>query len=132
MDANQTYWEKAKWELHKNAICYFERILEAAPHKTAAVQPLTSCLANHSSKTKKHAGSCWRSKDKYISNILLRTPTHGHTGLGQAARIYLYQLCVESGWSLESLLGALNDRNEWRGRVWGICAVSATWWWSLA
>ena len=39
-------------KLHKDAACCFEQILEAAPYKTA-VQPLTSHLTNHSSKTKK-------------------------------------------------------------------------------
>ena len=29
--------EKTKWELYKNAACCFEKILEAAPHKTPAV-----------------------------------------------------------------------------------------------
>ena len=27
----------------------------------------------------KHAECCWRSKDKFISKVLLWTPTHGHT-----------------------------------------------------
>ena len=29
--------EKARWELHKNATCCFEQILEAASYKTAVV-----------------------------------------------------------------------------------------------
>ena len=32
----KTRWEKARWELHKNAKCYFEQILEAVARKTAA------------------------------------------------------------------------------------------------
>ena len=39
--------KKDRWELHKNATFCFEQILEAAPHKTAAVEPLTSHLTNH-------------------------------------------------------------------------------------
>ena len=33
----QKHGEKARWELHKNAICFFEQILEVVPFKTAAV-----------------------------------------------------------------------------------------------
>ena len=47
MDANKMRWEKAKWELHKNPVCYLEQILEVTPHKTAA---LTIYLSSHSSK----------------------------------------------------------------------------------
>ena len=34
--------KKARWEQHKNAASCFEYILEVAPRKTAAIQPLTS------------------------------------------------------------------------------------------
>ena len=36
---------------------YFEQILEAAPHKTTPVQPLTSHLKNHPSKMNKICGT---------------------------------------------------------------------------
>ena len=39
MDANKTYEEKAWRQLHKNATSHTEQVLEAAPYKTAAVQP---------------------------------------------------------------------------------------------
>ena len=42
MNADKTHWEKAWQELHKNATSYTKQILEAAPHETAAVRPLTS------------------------------------------------------------------------------------------
>ena len=38
MDINKMHGEKASWELHKNVMCCFGHILEAAPHKIAAVQ----------------------------------------------------------------------------------------------
>ena len=47
MDANKTPKERATWELHKDAACYFEQILEVASYKTAPVQPFTSHLSNH-------------------------------------------------------------------------------------
>ena len=68
MNANKMRGEKTRWDIHKNAICGFEQILEATPHKTAAVYPFTSHLTNH-------AGHCWRSKDKLKSDILLWSPT---------------------------------------------------------
>ena len=46
MDTDKIYGEKVWWELHKNATSYFEQILEATPHKTAAVLLLTSHLKN--------------------------------------------------------------------------------------
>ena len=39
--------EKVTWELLKNAVCCFKQILEAAPYKTAAVQPLTFHLITY-------------------------------------------------------------------------------------
>ena len=53
--------EKAQWELHKNAACYLEQILEATSHKTAAVWPPTSHLTNDLSKMNK---ICWALLEK--------------------------------------------------------------------
>ena len=53
MDTYKTNVEKAKWKLHKNASCSFQQTLEAAPHKTEAVQPPFFYLKKHPRKTKK-------------------------------------------------------------------------------
>ena len=53
--------KNVKWKLYS-----FENILEAAPNKTATVEPLTSHLTNHSIKTRKHAGHYWRSKRRFL------------------------------------------------------------------
>ena len=37
MDASKMDGEKARWELHKNAMYSFEQILKATPHKIAAL-----------------------------------------------------------------------------------------------
>ena len=37
MDANKTHGEKASRDLHKNANCYLEQILEATLHETTDV-----------------------------------------------------------------------------------------------
>ena len=57
MDINQMYREKTLCELHKNAACCREQILEAASHKTAALQPLAIHFTNYSSKTNKTCGA---------------------------------------------------------------------------
>ena len=44
MDTDEEYREKARWEMHKNAMSYIEQILEATSHKKAAVQPPNSYL----------------------------------------------------------------------------------------
>ena len=63
--------------------CYmvFEHILEAALHKTAAVQLQTPHLANCSKVG-------WKSKDEFRSEVLSWTPTHGHTSDGLPAKTY--------------------------------------------
>ena len=42
IDANETYGEDAWRQLHKNTESNSESVMEAAPHKTAAVRPLTT------------------------------------------------------------------------------------------
>ena len=44
MDADKTYREKAKRELHKNAMGSMEQILEATPRETVAVQSLITYI----------------------------------------------------------------------------------------
>ena len=77
----------------------------------------------------KHVRHCWRSKDELISDTLLWTPSHGQAKAGQPARTYIQQLCADTGYSLEDLPGAMDDRDGWRERVREIYAGSKTWWW---
>ena len=58
----------------------FEQIWGVATYKTAALRPLTSHLTNYQSKT------CWTSKDKFISNIPLWSPT----SVGWQAKTYIH------------------------------------------
>ena len=55
--------------------------------------------------------------------------SHGWAKAGQPARIYIQQLCADTGCSIEVLLGVMKDREGWRERVREICAGGATWWW---
>ena len=77
----------------------------------------------------RHAGHSWRNKDKLISNILLWTPSYGQAKAGRPARTYIQQLCANTGYSLEHLLGAMDDRDRWQERIREIHAGSTTWLW---
>ena len=58
----------------------------------------------------RHAGHCWRSRDEFISDVLLWTPTYGRAKTGRPARTYIQQLCEDTGCSPEDLPEAMNDR----------------------
>ena len=45
----------------------------------------------------RHAGHCWRSRDEFISDVLLWTPSHGRANAGGPARTYLQQLWADTG-----------------------------------
>ena len=73
----------------------------------------------------RHAGHCWISRDEFIRDVLLWTPTHDRAKAGRPARTYIQQLCEDTGCCPEDLPRAMNDREEWRERVRDICATSA-------
>ena len=78
---------------------------------------------------------CWRSRDELISDVILRTPSHGRAKSGRPARIYIQQqLCEDTGCSPEDFPEAMNDRGRWRERFRDIRAGGPTrwwWWWSM-
>ena len=61
----------------------------------------------------RHAGHCWRSRDKLISDVLIWTPTYGRAKAGRPARTYIQQLCEDTGWgSGISVLAARHDNDD--------------------
>ena len=76
----------------------------------------------------RHAGHCWRSRDEFINDVLLWTPSHRQAKARQPARTYIQQLCANTGCSLEDWLGAMDDRDWWQERVREIHARGTTWW----
>ena len=64
----------------------------------------------------RHAGRRWRSKDELISEVLVRTPSHGHATVGRPTRTYQQQLCMDTGCCLEDLLEVMGDRDVERER----------------
>ena len=77
----------------------------------------------------RHVGHCWRSKGELISDVLMRTPSHGRANVWRPARTYIQFFYADTGCSLEDLLGAMDDRDGWRERVRKIRTGSVTWWW---
>ena len=77
----------------------------------------------------RHAGHCWRSRDKLIRDVRLWTSTHGRAKAGWPARTYIQQLCEDTGCCPEDLPRVMNDREEWRERFRDIRATRVTWWW---
>ena len=77
----------------------------------------------------RHAGHCWRSRDKLLSDILLWTSSHGWVKAGRPVRTYIQQLCADTGCSPEDLQEAMDNREEWRERVREIRTGGGTWWW---
>ena len=71
----------------------------------------------------RHAGPCWRRRDKLIRDVLLWTPSHGWAKAGWAAQTYIQQLCEDTECNPEELPGAMNDWEGWRERVRYLC-----WW----
>ena len=73
---------------------------------------------------------CWRIWDELISDLLLWTPSHGWAKAGWPTRIYIQQLCADTGCSLEDIPEAKEDREGWWQRVREIRAGGVTcWWW---
>ena len=87
---------KKRLEKKLDAVCCFERILEAAPYKKEVVRRLTSYLTIHL-RRKRDARYCWRSKDELISNVLPWTPIYGHTNFVRSTKIYIHQVCADTG-----------------------------------
>ena len=65
----------------------------------------------------RHAEHYWRSRDELISDVILWAPSHGRAKAGRPARTHMHQFCEDTGCSPGDLQGTMNDREEWRERV---------------
>ena len=78
----------------------------------------------------RHAGHCWRSRDKLISDVLQWTPSHSQAKAGRSAWTNIQKFSEDTGCSPEDLPEVMNDREEWRERFRDIHADDMTrWWW---
>ena len=115
----------------------YTRMLRAILNKSWRQHPTRHQLYGHlppimktiQVRRTRHAGHCWRSKDKLISDVLQWTPTYGQAKAEWPARTYIQQLCEDTGCNPEDLPEAMNDREKWRERVRDIRAGGTTWWW---
>ena len=131
-----TTWTLTK-RLEKKPDGNYTRMLRAILNKSWRQHPTRHQLYGHlppitktiQVRRTRHAGHCWRSRDELISDVLLRTPTHGGAKAGRPAQTYIQQLCEDTGCCPEDLPEAINDRGKWRERVRDIHATSTTWWW---
>ena len=67
-------------------------------------------------KQGKHAGHCWRSRKKLISDVLPLIPINGRDSVGRPARTCIHQLHADTGCSQDDLPRAVDDRDRWRVR----------------
>ena len=131
-----TTWTLTK-RLEKKLDGNYTRMLRAILNKSWQQHPTRHQLYGHlppitktlQVRRTRHAGHCWRSRDELIRDVLLWIPTHGRAKVGRPAWTYIQQLCEDTGCCPEDLPRAMNDREEWRERVWDIRATSAIWWW---
>ena len=131
-----TTWTLTK-RLEKKLDGNYTRMLRAILNKSWQQHPTRHQLYGHlppitktiQVRRTRHAGHCWRSRDELIRDVLLWIPTHGCAKVGRPARMYIQQLCEDTGCCPEDLPRAMNDREEWRERVRDIRAASTIWWW---
>ena len=69
------------------------------------------------------AGRCYRSKDKVVSNLILWTHKHGKAKVGRPSKTYTKQLTEDASCQPEDLSRAMEDREQWRGRVNMVMAI---------
>ena len=128
-----TTWTLTK-RMEKKLDANYTRVLRAILNKTWRQQFTKKQLHGHLKPIKirqiRHAEQSWRSKNGFISDIFLWTPSHGRAKTGRPARIYIQQLCTDTGCSLEDLSWAMDDKDGSWERVREIRVGSTTrWWW---
>ena len=85
------------------------RILHAVLKNPGSSTPSKQLLYRHLSpisqtiqeKQTKHARQCCRTKEKLISDVLQYTFTHSNISVGQLAKTYIHQFCVDTGYHQE-------------------------------
>ena len=134
MDAPRGLW-LSQWGKSLSAIAqkcyepYWNKSWKKPPTKQQHYVHLPPICKTIQIRRTRHAGHCGRNKGEFIIDILQWTPTPGREVVGSSARTYLQQLCKNTGYSVDDLLNAIDDRDEWRERVRDIRVRSTIWWW---
>ena len=72
-----------------------KKLCENYANPTAAVRSLVSHLTNHVSWTT-HVSHVWKNWEELIDDLLLWTPSYGHSNVGLVAKTYDHQLCADT------------------------------------
>ena len=116
-----TTWSFTK-RMEKKLDSNYTRMLQAILNKFWRQHPTKQQLHGHirpitktiQVRRTRHAGHCWRSKDELISDIRLWTRSHRRAKTERPARTYIQLLCGDTGYSLDDLPGAMDDRDRWQ------------------
>ena len=131
-----TTWTLTK-RLEKKLDGNYTKMLRAMLNKSWLQYPTRHQLYGHlpprtkniQARRTRHAGHCWRNKDKLISDVLLWTPAYGQAKAGRPARTYIQLLCEDTGCSPEDMPEAMNGMEKLCERVRDIRDSGTTWWW---
>ena len=95
-------------------------MMEGKPTKQQLYGDLPSISKTIQIRQTRQVGHCWRSKDELISHVLQWTSSPRRDSVERPTRIYLQQLCTNTGCCLEDLQEEMDDRDEWEERecVW--------------
>ena len=134
MDSNKTAGEEARRAITQE--CCKQSWTSPGSNTLQDTNCTATCLLSQKTiqvRWTRHAGHCWRSRDEFISDVLLWIPTHGWAKAGWPAR-NIHSANYVRIWDVvpEDLPEAMNDREKWRERVRDIRATSTTWWWWYA
>ena len=102
----------------------YSKILRAILNKSWGHNPTKQQLHGHlppimktiQVRRTRYAGHCWGSCDELISDIYLRTPSHGRAKAGRLSITFLQQLFAYT-YSIKDIPEAMDDREGWRERV---------------
>ena len=89
-----TWWYLVVWTLDGYASEWNSQILSTLdrPTKQPLYGHLTPITKTIQVRRTRHAGHYWISKGELMSDLLLRTPSHGRPKAGRPARTYIPQL----------------------------------------
>ena len=87
------------------------------PTTQSLFSPLPPIFQTIQIRLTRHMRHCWRSKGKFINDILLWTTAHGHISVDWSARTWLQQPCADTRLRIEDLPRVMDNRNGWHARA---------------
>ena len=111
MIANEMHREKKLDEYYSKILCPVLNIsLKQHPTKQLLYGHFFLISETTQLRRTRHAGNCRKSNDELIiRDVVWWTPTHKHDKVGQSAKTYIHQLCADTRYILDDLLGAVGD-----------------------